>query len=1034
MAKKRSKDHYRTVNGKLVFIKGGLREAAHDVADEFKKLFGRRREPMVAAPAAPTPPEPESKLLEATVPHGDAYSPSVKNEFDALFGDMEDIEQEQRPAHEAEEGVKIGDHVYFDDVKPGMVLKLTSYPNSENKWKVLAKTATSVTVEHTDTHTGKVKEKTVDEDEWTNGYTDSLSLVSIEDMPAAPAPAPTAVTAAPQEPKAMTSGAEDILTKLQSLQGYSGASIGGFYVYKTYGGMMLVDKKGRDGKPMKASIAKLVSALQSPTIKKKKTQYVIQGKNDAALASALDELVNGPAPKPTVSKTPALGSHPAFNKVTKGMQFTYNGKVFTAKDAPSPGGYLDFTAENPADDFSTTAKMWNSKGYKDALGFSGMAGQSGPKVGDTKIENGVTYVLNANSRWEKVEKASPQVAVAKVAPSQNFPYTQIGPQGGAQPGGAFEDEFGQKWYIKFPESEDHCKNELLALKFYKAILGDDAVPSAKQVVAKGLTLTNGKAVPDGTLGIASKWVDGIKEDPKALAAGAPGVYEGFAVDAWLANWDVAGSNESQYKNLLLTKDGKAIRVDAGGALLRTGLGLLKGDKFGGVVTEMDKLLNPSVNKETAFIYGGITPEETIKSVIKVLEVPDDFITGMVNKFGPGTDADKKALSDKLIARKKYLAKRYPEADRIVNPPPPDLEHLKVDPASLPGMLDYFQMGSQGPTGKWVSATESINKFNNDTAKNLYDLALRGDYTALKTYLAPVINKTTGEIEKHVPVTEHPSSKFLVPFYNNIMDHLQVLAYPGSSSQKSWSIENDAEDVSGLSSAFPGHAFGVTTEDVKPHEVLGFWIKLGQVADPKKFVPAKPINVSDSLKKMIKDSYQHLTQFVKNYLSAVQGGPGGNIGGKKGSITDHNKKVVKDAYAGATEVTEGTTLRRWMGMPPNMLKQMHSSEPGLVFQNPRSQCCGMRADWESSTGLHYAKQYGEGNPVYLEIICAKGARVSPTAGSGSFNEEAEVTSLPGQRYMLLEKGVNKVDGGPKFVLLQLPPDPTYIDNLNIGKVA
>jgi hypothetical protein len=579
------------------------------------------------------------------------------------------------------------------------------------------------------------------------------------------------------------------------------------------------------------------------------------------------------------------------------------------------------------------------------------------------------------------------------------------------------DEFGQKWYIKFPQSEDHCKNEVLALKFYRLILGKDAVPQVKTVVAKGL----GAMAKDGQIGIASKWVEGISKDPEHLAKGAAGVFEGFGTDAWLANWDVAGSNQSQYLNLMKTKEGGSIRVDAGGALIHTGLGALKSQtQFGDVVTEIDRLRDPSVNKETAFIFKGMTQAQMIASVVKVLEVPDDIIQKTVEKFGPGNDAARKALADKLIARKQYLAKRFPEADKIANPPPPDKHHLKVDPAHLPPMLDYFTMGKQGPTGKWVSQSEVINKANNAAAQSIYDAALKGDYLTLKDLKAPTINKTTGEVEAMVPIAEHKSAQYLVPFYNQIMEHMEVLAYPAAAKAKAWVVEDDVEDIHGLSNAFPAHAFGVTVADVPANERLGFWIQLGKVDQPERFMPPQITNVTTAQKAAGKADYQKFSSSLTTWLSHVQGSGSSNIGDKKSHVSTH-KSIAKEAYDKATEFSEGSHIRRWLVMPQDMIQQFVQADPGLVFENPRSQCCSTNPDWEGDgTG------FGSGpHGVFLDLVYAKGAKGMATFASGSFHSEQEITSLPGQRYMLMSKG-KASNGKMKLTLLVLPPDPTYVE--------
>jgi predicted DNA-binding WGR domain protein len=100
-------------------------------------------------------------------------------------------------------------------------------------------------------------------------------------------------------------------------------------------------------------------------------------------------------------------------------------------------------------------------------------------------------------------------------------WVKTGDQKGSNPGGTFKDKNGQSWYVKFPATEDHCKNELLASKLYKAAGVD--VPNLR-LVSK-----------DGKVGIASKIVDGVSKVGAGIKS-APGALEGFAVDAWPARW------------------------------------------------------------------------------------------------------------------------------------------------------------------------------------------------------------------------------------------------------------------------------------------------------------------------------------------------------------------------------------------------------------------------------------------------------------------------------------------------------------------
>lgn len=250
--------------------------------------------------------------------------------------------------------------------------------------------------------------------------------------------------------------------------------------------------------------------------------------------------------------------------------------------------------------------------------------------------------------------ATPPTAQPELTPQTGAPLTpsapafensdlvQVGPQKGSNPGGLFQDTTtGERWYIKTPESEDVAKNELLAGKLYE-LAGID-VPELR------LTTLNGKP------SIASKFVDGLESDAAALKKGPPGVFDGFGVDAWLANWDAVGL---KYDNMLL-KAGKAIRIDVGGSLLYRAQGGLKGSDFGKVVNEIDTLRSAAKNEQAAAVFGKMTQQQVEASVARVLAIADDDIWRTVDRYGPGDAAARQALADLLVARKADLGRRFP---------------------------------------------------------------------------------------------------------------------------------------------------------------------------------------------------------------------------------------------------------------------------------------------------------------------------------------------------------------------------------------
>jgi hypothetical protein len=215
-------------------------------------------------------------------------------------------------------------------------------------------------------------------------------------------------------------------------------------------------------------------------------------------------------------------------------------------------------------------------------------------------------------------------------------------QKGSNLGGLYTDKSGQKWYVKVPKSEAHARNELLAAKLYEA--AGVAVPKLKLVKS------------NGQVAIASQWVDGMQKVGAGIKS-ASGALEGFAVDAWLANYDSVGTG---YDNLLKDAQGKAVRIDVGGALLFRAQGAPKTD-FGNQVTELQSMLDPAKNSYTAAVFGGISADQIKAGAAKVAAITPDQIKQMVQQYGPGTATEKAALADKLIARREDLLKKHPVA-------------------------------------------------------------------------------------------------------------------------------------------------------------------------------------------------------------------------------------------------------------------------------------------------------------------------------------------------------------------------------------
>jgi hypothetical protein len=213
-------------------------------------------------------------------------------------------------------------------------------------------------------------------------------------------------------------------------------------------------------------------------------------------------------------------------------------------------------------------------------------------------------------------------------------------QGGSNLGFQAHDDKGGKHYIKFPSTDDHVYNEILASKLYKA--AGIRVPELTPVTYKG------------RLAVDSKWTSGLENKGKYIKH-VEGAKEGFAVDAWLGNWDTAGLG---HDNLLQHPDGKAFRVDAGGSLKYRAQGDAKGDKFGPTVPEIDRMRDPMKSRNAAQVFGSMSDADVAKSVKKVADISEETIDKLVNEHYTVGSKERKQMAETLKARRKYLIDRF----------------------------------------------------------------------------------------------------------------------------------------------------------------------------------------------------------------------------------------------------------------------------------------------------------------------------------------------------------------------------------------
>lgn len=1025
------KGHFRTLkNGKVVYVQDHHAQHEHavhpDVDTEFAHLFPDS--PQAPAPAAEAQAQAEGAASDvdaefqhlfgdtAEAPQAAAATPAdVEQEFDALFGDT------AAPADDAASddgtsvtsltaaGVPVGAKVHYP--KGAFVEKLAdglAYAGPFN-WKVRKAIKEAFPkVAKWDKAMGAWKVPADGAAQLDIILTEHLGQPLYASMPSAAEPAAAEPPAA--EPVAPAPAAKAPREAPQPAPGWDGIEPGMAFKNKAgTTGFVIVDT---DSSPIVVQFESgLLSTMSYEDYQSIQKDLVLTSTTGDDFHPALEAGAKVGDTKVIFGTTYQLNANHRWEKVgdaapapsealaaiqaLQPYNYTYINGFLVKK---THGGFLIISKKDPQ------GKPWPAK-VKAALAELHPAGYKKKQqfyIVDPSQQAEAAAIMENPAALKNNPKTTPSAAVSTPAPlPPSFPYTQVGPQKGSNPGGLYEDAYGKKWYIKFPASEDHAKNELLAAKLYK--MAGVAAPRLKLVTK------------DGKVGIASAYVDGLTQGSGAALAKAPGARAGFGADAWLANWDSVGLNND---NLLLGPDGNAVRIDVGGSLLYRAQGGPKGAAFGDSVTEADSLRDPKTNPKTAAVFGGMSPQELRDSVVRVLAIPDDAIKAAVDKFGPGDQAEKDALVAKLIARRQDLAKRFPDAEALANPPKPDPTKLAVDASKLPTLPTFANWNG---TGKPLSSSEAVNAANQTAVQAIYDAALQGNLVAVKGLKLAVVDKASGAVTMK-PAFEHPS-QHVRAFYDQVVEYMDVIANPAASKAKQWDLE-DAEDIQGLSEAFKPHFYGTSVATIPANERLGFWMSLGTAADPHQFMPPKVKNVDPAQKAKGKLDYQKMPAILKSWLGSVQSSGGNNQPYRDGAETDYQGRNTRDvlqaAYAHATEFDEGTTIRKWIGLPTAMSKQLDQVAEGHVFQNPGSMCCSMSDKWESGAGSGFGSNL-------LTIHYAKGAKGLATYGSGSFAGEQEITTLPGQRFMILKKEKLK-SGAHHITLLMLPPDPTYVDNI------
>ncbi len=611
---------------------------------------------------------------------------------------------------------------------------------------------------------------------------------------------------------------------------------------------------------------------------------------------------------------------------------------------------------------------------------------AGPHDGDTK-QGADGVLVFRDGHWHKQAKAGKTKPTGSSQPQGSQQpeamdaWEQVGGQLGSNAGGKFKDKTGQEWYCKFPKNEHIAKAEVLAAKLYAlaGIAGQDA-----KLITK-----------DGKVGIASKWTEVSKATPGQLAKNKT-VLEGFAVDAWLANWDVVGLG---YDNLQHDQDGNAVRVDAGGSLMYRAQGGKK--EFGDHVPEIDTLRDPAVNPQAAAVFGKISTADITASVMKVLQLSDEDIMKAVINFGPGDLTEKEQLANTLIARKASLAEKFPKAVKMLEKQK-EAKPAKPPVYRIPDAPDFKNW--HGP-GHGLSSKAPFNEQNQELADKLHAAGLKGDVAAVSNMTYQTISETGAAQGDMKPIAEHPSQH--IPGYQKDVMAAMKTPYVSTKDMLRGMKQKLSFGFVAIKELFPGYAkLQESAKKLGRYAVLGKMTGDNPLAKwkPTKLMSMKQGNLSNQvLYDASKASFAKLSQTEQNAIRDYTGSSYNAMNSAiiKGENHDKAYNAIKGLEKASVPIPVGSVISRRFSFDKaadgtdnheNHVKAMKAllaegegailQEFGLISTSTNSGTWGGR--------------------VHLKITCGEGVKglyvaSNPSGGGGAISKH------PGENEIILPYG-------------------------------
>ena len=338
----------------------------------------------------------------------------------------------------------------------------------------------------------------------------------------------------------------------------------------------------------------------------------------------------------------------------------------------------------------------------DRFGSNASKSDATPAVTPTSAVTPVTVPTPASSS---------NSVYAGVEPKSMFDLTKVKDH---KNGAIFADPGGIRHLVTPQQSEAHARNQFLAANLYNfagvavertdlVAIDPDKLPGKSGVGTKTTVIT-----PSEHADVTDSYLLTTKSKEQLA--------QGFAIDAWLGNWNVAGTSG---ENLVVDKQNNVHRTNVGGSLLFRANGGSK--ELSDTVDEIDSLRNPNVNSTSAKIFANVTDDDIRASVLNLEKLQPSTIDFIVDQSG-FTGSEAAILKKKLKARRQDLINRYGSMTTVQ----PTADPASPAPSSQPTATNALG-GAKTFTALQKAKVQSIFAKNNvkwyNKTNTIYDSAL-----------------------------------------------------------------------------------------------------------------------------------------------------------------------------------------------------------------------------------------------------------------------------------------------------------------------